>query len=56
MQQGADKEATMIIRTLVIGMVIVGITFILAELHRYQVYKKEIEQDTLNERKEAKHG
>lgn len=32
----------MIIRTFVIGMVIVGITFILAELHRYQVYKAEI--------------
>lgn len=56
MQQGADKEATMIIRTFVIGMVIIGITFILAELHRYQVYKGEIEQDALNERKEAKHG
>lgn len=46
----------MIIRTFVIGMVIIGITFILAELHRYQVYKGEIEQDALNERKEAKHG
>ena len=29
---------------------------ILAELHRYQVYKEEIEQDALNERKEVKHG
>lgn len=46
----------MVIKTFVMGMVLVGITFILAELHRYQVYKKEIEQDTLNERKEAKHG
>lgn len=46
----------MVIKTFVMGMVLVGITFILAELHRYQVYKKEIEQDTLNERKEVKHG
>ena len=46
----------MVIKTFVMGMVLVGITFILAELHRYQVYKKEIEQDTLNERKEAKRG
>jgi hypothetical protein len=46
----------MVIKTLVVGMEIIGITFILAELHRYQVYKGEIEQDALNERKEVKHG
>ena len=46
----------MIIRTFVIGILIVGITFILTELHRYQVYKREIEQDTLNKGKEVKHG
>lgn len=50
MQQDADKEATMIIKTFVIGMVIIGITFILAELHRYQVYKGEIEQEERNGR------
>ena len=46
----------MIIKTFVIGMVLVGITFIVMELHRYQVYKEEIEQDALNEREEVKHG
>ena len=38
----------MIFKTFVIEMVIVGITFILAELHRYQVYKGEIEQEERN--------
>ena len=38
----------MVIKTFVVGMVIVGITFILAELHRYQVYKAEIEQEERN--------
>lgn len=46
----------MVFRTFVIGMVLVGITFVLTELHRYQVYKEEIEQDAFNERKEVKHG
>ena len=46
----------MLIKTFVMGMVLVGITFILTELHRYQVYKGEFEQDTLNEGKEVKHG
>lgn len=40
----------MVIKTFVVGMVIVGITFILAELHRYQVYKGEIEQEGSNGR------
>lgn len=46
----------MIIRTFVIGMVLVGITFVLIELHRYQVYKAENEQEMSNDRREAKHG
>ena len=40
----------MIIKTFVMGMVLVGITFILAELHRYQVYKAEVEQEERNGR------
>ena len=40
----------MVIKTFVMGMVLVGITFILAELHRYQVYKGEIEQEESNGR------
>jgi hypothetical protein len=40
----------MIFKTFVIGMVLVGITFIVTELHRYQVYKKEIEQEESNGR------
>nr|DAX41337.1 MAG TPA: hypothetical protein [Caudoviricetes sp.] len=40
----------MIIKTFVMEMVLVGITFILAELHRYQVYKREIEQEERNGR------
>lgn len=40
----------MIFRTFVIGMVLVGITFILTEMHRYQVYKEEIEQEESNGR------
>ena len=50
MQQDVDKESTMIIRTFVIGMVIVGITFVLTEAHRYMVYKAEIEQEEENGR------
>lgn len=40
----------MIIRIFVIGMVLVGITFIVTELHIYQVYKGEIEQEKRNGR------
>lgn len=40
----------MIIKTFVMGMVLAGITFMLAELHRYQVYKGEIEQEERNGR------
>lgn len=35
----------MIFRTFVIGMVLVGITVILTELHRYMVYSEEIERE-----------
>lgn len=35
----------MIFKTFVIGMVLVGITVILTELHRYMVYSEEIERE-----------
>ena len=35
----------MIFKTFVIGMVLVGITVILTELHRYIVYSEEIERE-----------
>lgn len=35
----------MIFRTFLIGMVLVGITFILTEVHRYMVYSEEIERE-----------
>ena len=35
----------MIFRTFVIGMVLVGITIILTELHRYMVYSGELEKE-----------
>ena len=38
----------MVIKTFIIGMVLVGITVILTELHRYMVYKAEIEQEENN--------
>lgn len=34
----------MIFKTFVIGMVLVGITIIITELHRYMVYSEEIER------------
>lgn len=40
----------MVIKTFIIGMVLVGITVILTELHRYMVYKAEIEQEERNGR------
>lgn len=40
----------MLIKAFIICMTLVGITFILAELHRYQVYKGEIEQEERNGR------
>lgn len=35
----------MVIKTFVIGMVLVGITVILTELHRYMVYSEELEKE-----------
>lgn len=35
----------MIIKTFIIGMVLVGITLVLTELHRYQVYKDDVERE-----------
>ena len=35
----------MIAKTFIVGVVLVGITLILTELKRYQVYKAEIEQE-----------
>nr|DAK24903.1 MAG TPA: hypothetical protein [Caudoviricetes sp.]DAS41186.1 MAG TPA: hypothetical protein [Caudoviricetes sp.] len=35
----------MIIKTFVIGMMLVGITIVLTELHRYMVYSEELEKE-----------
>lgn len=35
----------MIFKTFILGMVLVGITVILTELHRYMVYSEEIERE-----------
>lgn len=35
----------MIIKTFIVGMVLVGITLILTELHRYQVFSEDIERE-----------
>lgn len=35
----------MIIKTFIVGMVLVGITLALTELHRYMVYSEEIERE-----------
>ena len=35
----------MIIKTFIVCTVLVGITFILTEVHRYQVYKEDIERE-----------
>ena len=35
----------MIFKTFIAGMVLVGITLVFTELHRYQVYKAEIERE-----------
>ena len=35
----------MVIKTFIIGMVLVGIAVILTELHRYTVYSEEIERE-----------
>lgn len=35
----------MVIKTFIVGMVLVGITLVITELHRYQVYSEEIERE-----------
>ena len=35
----------MIFKTFTIGMVLVGITIVLTELHRYMVYSEELERE-----------
>ena len=35
----------MIIKTFIISMVLVGITLVITEVHRYQVYKEVIERE-----------
>ncbi|WLD76159.1 hypothetical protein QU661_07735 [Mogibacterium neglectum] len=35
----------MLVRTFIIGMVIVGITLVITELHRYMVYSEELEKE-----------
>lgn len=40
----------MIIKTFIVSMALVGITFILTEVHRYQVYKEDIEREEENAR------
>lgn len=35
----------MIFKTFIVSMVLVGITLILTELHRYQVYSEELERE-----------
>lgn len=38
----------MIIKAFIVCMTLVGITFVLTEVHRYMVYKADIEQETSN--------
>ena len=40
----------MIIKTFIVCVVLVGITFILTELHRYMVYSEELEREEENAR------
>lgn len=35
----------MIFKTFVVGMILVGITLILTELHRYEVYSEELKRE-----------
>nr|DAF88129.1 MAG TPA: hypothetical protein [Siphoviridae sp. ctub511] len=35
----------MVIKTFIVGMVLVGITVILTELHRYIVYSEELDRE-----------
>ena len=40
----------MIIKTFIIGMLLVGITLVITEVHRYQVYKDDVEREAENVR------
>ena len=40
----------MIFKTFIIGWMLVGITIILTELHRYMVYSEELEREDENAR------
>lgn len=40
----------MLIKVFIVCMVLVGITFVLTELHRYQVYSEELEREEENAR------
>nr|DAS14987.1 MAG TPA: hypothetical protein [Caudoviricetes sp.] len=40
----------MVIKTFVIGVMLVGIAVILTELHRYMVYSEELEREDENAR------
>ena len=35
----------MVIKAFIIGMVLVSITLVITEVHRYQVYKEDIERE-----------
>lgn len=35
----------MLVRTFIIGMLLVGITLVITEVHRYQVYKDDVERE-----------
>ena len=43
--QLSKRRQPMVIKTFIIGMVLVGITVILTELHRYMVYSEELERE-----------
>ena len=48
--RGEVRRQYMIFKTFIIGMVLVGITVILTELHRYMVYSEETEREEENAR------
>lgn len=35
----------MLFKTFIVGMVLVGITLVITEVHRYQVYKEDMERE-----------
>ena len=43
--QLSKRRQHMIFKTFIVGMVLVGITVILTELHRYMVYSEETERE-----------